>query len=630
MIIGVGFSVFFEASGGIITSIVVGLVIGMAFSVVRGMGDRMHRDTASDLFLGVIFTGTVGMAGGLASMVTSGLAFIVGYFRIPLYAMYLPLSWLLFQAGVRVQPYHWDHIIGFSLFGLHHRVRQLARHNRPAALTEVRLLLRSLGQQEQGRLALLNITADVLASATTLPALAATPITVDWFVQNEEGLRGFAKDLAEIYPRLLAIAHEVDLTYQSDNPITARQGQRNATQMLVRLQQTLISQPRAAQERWEPVIQQWQKVVATWPTPTGLGVENPYQILTPVDARRSALFKGRRVLRDQLVTALRDPNRPAVLLTAPRRMGKTSFLRQLEHLLPSHTLPAYVDLQRGSITANDDQLLYELARTLYRAVQPHHSLAEPAKELFRTSDPFVAFDDWWEEQCAPRLGEQTILLAIDEFEKAGEALQAGRLTSRIQDFLRHLIQHQSHLTLLLAGVQNLDELGAGWSSSLINVLTLSMDYLSPSEAEELIREPDPEAHFGLTYDDDVVAEIITFTHRQPALLQLLCSCIVEEVNARGVVHADGVILAGAIIRAYERGNNYFRNVWDEMVGPAGYGLARQLAASKDVPVRLAGLAGEEATALARMVRLRVVTALPEGYVVEIPMIGRWIREQASE
>jgi hypothetical protein len=305
-------------------------------------------------------------------------------------------------------------------------------------------------------------------------------------------------------------------------------------------------------------------------------------------------------------------------------MGKTSFLLQLPALLPGQTLPVFLDLQRPVITQSTAAFLFNLARTISRDARPYRLLLEPPQRAAFDETPFEAFATWLEDVALPSLQGFNLLLTLDEFEKLGEAVEAGRLDVRIFDELRYLIQHQTQLALLFAGVQTLDELGASWSTYFINIKPLTISYLNPAEAEELIRQPDPGADFRLSYEEAVVADIIEQTGCQPYLLQLVCSAIVEEANAQARLDVSRAVLEAALVRALEQGEPYFRNVWDEMAGPEGQPLLQ----------RLASQAGEvalpDSPALARMIRRRVVSRNGDRYQVEVPLVRRWVAERAPQ
>lgn len=307
-------------------------------------------------------------------------------------------------------------------------------------------------------------------------------------------------------------------------------------------------------------------------------------------------------------------------------MGKTSFLLQLPALLPGDVIPAFIDLQRPALTANAGAFFYAIAQAVQRDAQPYRlQLPVPERAAFQ-SGPFEAFDAWL-EAALPLLQPFTVLLVFDEFENAGRALGDGRLPPAAFDQLRHLIQHCPQMALLFAGVQTLDELGPQWSSYFTNVRPLSMGYLEPAEAEELVRRPDAEIEFPLEYGQEAVQRLLAHTGGHPYLVQLVCSCVVELCNQRQTLLADLPLVEAAETLALERGEPYFRNVWDEMAGPDGQGFLRQ-AAGAAAPVPLGASTPEERRTLERLVRLKVLAALPAGYAVELPLIRRWVNERA--
>jgi hypothetical protein len=134
----------------------------------------------------------------------------------------------------------------------------------------------------------------------------------------------------------------------------------------------------------------------------------------------------------------------------------------------------------------------------------------------------------------------------------------------------------------------------------------------------------------------VVHEILRLTHCQPALVQLLCSEIVEEANARKTLHAAPAVLEAAITRALTSGGSfYFRNVWDEMTGTdpgsiaAGQAILRRLAeADSPLPLDLGNADVATRRAADRMVRLDVIEEVAGGYQFEVPLVKRWIAERA--
>ena len=303
-------------------------------------------------------------------------------------------------------------------------------------------------------------------------------------------------------------------------------------------------------------------------------------------------------------------------------MGKTSFLLQLPALLPGHTIPVFLDLQRPAATQTPASFFYRIARGISRDARPYRVIISmPEKKQFESS-PFEAFEDWLEDVCLPALKDFNLLLTFDEFEKLGQAIEKGKLGTDVLDELRTLIQHETKMAFLFAGVQTLEALGPNASSYFINVSPMPISYLKPEEARELITDPDSQAEFTLTYEETVITRITEITRCHPYLVQLVCSALVEAANAAETSRADMPLLEKAIRHALEQGELYFRNVWDETAGPDGQPLLRKIAAS-ETPIGFEE-AGVQA-ALSRMVKHRVLTLHENGtYEVEVPPIRQWV------
>ena len=559
-----------------------------------------------------------------------------GYIRLTLYLVEIPLTgWIywrvLRQPGraldyLRRVPVYWDDLIFYPLPLLDRLLLLALRADRQAALPQAEFIAGSFRQAWAANRARLIYTVETLTNCASPALIAAAPTELDWLA--DEVMLALKQGTSEVVPRLLAIAGGVRAALAADNLYSRRLGYREALDGLDMLHRRLPSLGSAVVRRWQPVIDRWQQVLLNELEAVSAGAEvaateNPYQPGTPLQLSRQELFKGRRELREAVVNALLERHRPTLVLHGPRRMGKTSFLLQLPALLPGNTVPVFLDLQRPTATQNTAAFLYSIARAISRDARPYRLLVSvPPRPAFDES-PFETFACWLEDTALADLQDFNLLLTFDEFEKLGEAVESGRLEEQIFDELRYLIQHQSRLALLFAGVQTLEELGPAWSSYFINVKPLSIGYLQPNEAEELIRRPDLGANFRLVYADEVAAEIMWLTHGHPYLLQLVCSAVVEESNARTAFHVDMPLLEAALRRALDQGEPYFSNIWHEMAGPDGQPWLFQIAHA-NAPLSL-----PDHPSLARLIRRRVISRSAAGYHVEVPLVQQWLVERIA-
>ncbi len=468
------------------------------------------------------------------------------------------------------------------------------------------------------------------ANNITLLSLQINELTVLYRRQKDK-----FQNSSELFPMLHSISkilEEVTLL-SDDNPHRIRLILRDALTNLDTLNTQIEIIGSLTKERWKPVIEQCCKIISDElqkivPSSEEIEqTENPYQTGNPLQFIRKNLFKGRKNLTETIVHSLLERHRPTLVLHGPRRMGKTSFLLQLPALLPGNTIPIFADLQRPAFVQDTASFLYSLARTISSDARPYRIIIPSPERQFFEKSPFSAFEDWLDKEALPKLQTFNILLTFDEFENLGKAIEKEKISTDILDELRHLIQHQTQMAFLFAGVKTMEDLGQNWSSYFINIKPVPMSYLLPDEVHELIVNPDKNANFTLKYHEEVITRIIEMTKCHPYLVQLVCSAVVEEANLAKNNFADSEILEKAVNRALQQGEPYFRNVWDEMAGTDGQEILRQIALS-ETPLNFPDTDTKIQKALAQMVKLKVLTKTDGKYCVEVPLVKQWITELA--
>jgi hypothetical protein len=482
------------------------------------------------------------------------------------------------------------------------------------------------------------LAVESLARYITVRQIAHANLDVTY---PSEDLTSLGADVAQVWPRLLAVSRDVQTALASDSIYNRLLGFRHAREDLNALQQQLLAMGEQAMRRWQPAVDRWLQILdreLDHPLlEPGKTVINPYNAGSPITANRAVLFRGRRDLANVVERALLERSRPTIALHGPRRMGKTSFLLQLPRLLPGRAVPIFVDLQRPDATDSTARFLYTVARAVVNDARNHSRLTLPAprREAFER-EPFVAFADWLDEAALPALekaGRFTFLLSFDEFEKLGRAIEMKRVDERVLDELRHTIQHREAVSLLFAGVQTLEELGPRWSSYFINIRPLRITYLRPQEAESLVRSPERKSDFSLEYTDEAVEDILATTRCHPYLVQLVCSAVVNLVNEQRTLLVMTDLVRDAQTAALAMGEPYFRNVWDEFTGAdtdtitAGRIILRKVAAASG-PVAVTAHTLAAARALERLLRHDVLERVDDGVQFQVPLVQRWVRERA--
>ncbi|MCL4299110.1 MAG: ATP-binding protein [Anaerolineae bacterium] len=401
---------------------------------------------------------------------------------------------------------------------------------------------------------------------------------------------------------------------------------------------TRSSEPYAL--RFRPIATQWRQVVADHVqelievVKTRQEINNPYVIGVPLTDQQE-IFVGRTDISAHIEQLLLDRRQPPILLYGQRRIGKTSLLNNLGRLLPSTIIPLFVDLQGPATQATDyTGFFYNLARGMISSARWQRNLVlPPLNRESLVGDPVTRFDEWLDEVEA-EIGQNTVLLALDEFEALEEPLADGRFSEGvILGMFRHLIQHRPRFKVLLTGSHALDEFRR-WASYLINVQVVHISYLSETEARQLIERPIQ--NFVLRYEAEASQRVLVLTRGHPALIQLLCYEIVAFKNEQDPLVRRQVCLADvetALLRALKRGYFFFADIEGNQIDPAALALLRFLAAqgegaivSRETLAHQVQSSSDLDQPLALLQRRELIEAVNKGYRFQVEMIRCWFAQ----
>ena len=387
--------------------------------------------------------------------------------------------------------------------------------------------------------------------------------------------------------------------------------------------------------RFRPIVRAWGQVVRDRIQTLTLTVEqrqeidSPYIIGVPL-TQRQEIFVGRREACDRIERLLRSPHRSPLLLYGQRRMGKTSLLNHLGRLLPDNIIPLFVDLQGTASRASDlSSFLYNLARAMTRSAQHQRDLQlPPLSRAALTTDPFTGFDEWL-DTVEQTLGENTALLALDEFEVLASALQQGRFDeTAILNLLRHWIQHRPHFQVLLSGSHPLESFQR-WASHLINLQVIPLNYLSTAEARQLIESPVKD--FALHYDTSASQRVLNLTRSHPFLVQLLCAEIVALKNEQDPAirfQATRADVEAAVPNALSSGSFFFADIQRNQLASNDVAILRALAAyGEGRIVKQTELKDnctqEPALAISHLLQRQLIEPIAGGYRFQVELVRRW-------
>lgn len=571
---GMLLGVFFGIEAGASFGVAYGVGYGVSVGVIYGMTtERVSFGVLLGVFFGTavgVFVGgmvgmvediSVGVAEGILVGVAGCVAFMFGYFRIPLYIFQFPFSFLQSRwfprEGLRYSPVFWDELIWFPLPGLDRLLVEISKRNREEGLEAIAYVASSFRQGWAARDAILELTASDVRNASTLPAIGGISEILAWLPENARG------DYKSFLLGVEQVSQHARAALESETLYNRQEQLRNGLLLIRRMNQgfALDSKWKFAQQMI-PALQVWEHAFETRlnEVNTHEAIPNVYVAGSPL-VKDSRAFKGRRDLFAMLNNELVNPSgqRPAMLLFGARRMGKTSTLKQLPVQLGPQIVPVSIDLQKASTVESASGLLYLLAREVVKSAAEERRL--PLPELTKAqleNDPYLVFQEWLED-VEKALGDYWVLLALDEYESLGEMKDLGRIDDRIFQLLRGIIQGHPRFTVLMSGSHTLEDLPPYWSNFFINTKMLKVGPLLREDAEELIARPIE--NFPLTYDEDALDLLISETGCHPNWLQLACRETVEKLNNEKRFHAKLEDVEYALAKVPQVLAGDFKDLW---------------------------------------------------------------------
>lgn len=286
----------------------------------------------------------------------------------------------------------------------------------------------------------------------------------------------------------------------------------------------------------------------------------PYVTGTPL--KTNDVFVGREdvfgFVQEMLVGAHQNN---MVILHGQRRTGKTSVLYRLPQMLADSHYAVLVDMQ-GKPARGEVEFLYSIADDIVFTLEDAGIEVDLPERAAFEEDPEFFFRSRFLRGLKRHLNGKNLLLMFDEFEELQRRVEDGRLRPEIFQFLRNLMQHESHVDFIFAGTHKLEELGAEYWSALFNIAAYRpITFLRPTEMRRLIL--DPIKAYNTEYDPLAIERIVQVTVGHPYFAQLLLHEMMVYHNEMKASYLTAVDVDQVIERIIGRGEAHFRYIWDE-------------------------------------------------------------------
>jgi len=330
-------------------------------------------------------------------------------------------------------------------------------------------------------------------------------------------------------------------------------------------------------------------------------------------------FYGRAKVIEEVLTG----NRNWLWLLGTRRVGKTSILKQLEHLAmssPNHEfLPLFWDLQG---TDRPDELHLDFADALLDAEERLAQVGIPLTEV-RADDCFESLGRLRRKLLAKGL---RLLLLCDEVE---ELIQLHRQDPSILRKLRRALHSKDGIRSVLASSSRLWQLAETDedTSPFLDGFTppLAVGSLDDEDAKQLIRQSQLAETSRPRFGDDEVERILRQCGNHPYQIQLLCRRTLDCGDLETAIEEV----------ALDRAVGFFFSVDFELLGDAERTVLRLLAGQprislSEIRPQMQDSADAVATSLSALHELGLVAREPGGrFEIASGFLRRWLVEGAT-
>ncbi len=311
---------------------------------------------------------------------------------------------------------------------------------------------------------------------------------------------------------------------------------------------------------------------------------NHYQFGRPI--QNPGDFYGRRTEIQNILSHLKGGTQN-LLLRGPRRMGKTSSLYILKHILEHHNTrrrfdippswdgaldhlhPLFLSLQAFTAQAGAIQTKQFFQALLESVIGALEVDAQECSNLLltfarRTEEigPVKAALEQTGTLMDRRSGERVVVL-LDEYDEIYRP-ESGEFDLNLREF----VSAEQRLSWIIASTQALYQAVKSVSSPWFNIFTIiELERLQQEAATDLVLTPSKNE--SVIWRSDAVLSILEETGRHPAFTQLFCGKVIEYLNKSrtNYVLRDTIeTIAAQIIDEQETAHSHFEFYWSDTSG----------------------------------------------------------------
>ncbi|MBF0464792.1 MAG: ATP-binding protein [Nitrospirae bacterium] len=586
-----------------ILNLIDGSISGFKIGLVGGLGGC--------LFVAFLM---LGLGGTLEGGLQASLFFFLSYFRIYMYPIYL-LS--IFQSvNLKQNPYINDSIIWLPIPFLKSRLAESAYEDPDSAFEFVDFLLEYRPLQ---RSFAMHISHSATAGQWDKNVLKADALIIPQIAVKQEKFLPSQNWTAKIE----AIKAQLVASQKENNIGIRKKSFEDFMRLLKELRDLTLRESPLWNKYYLPAIEKWLDVAIGELESLKLKLQSAMPITANVYRSGDALnpksdsrvFMERDDVKDEFITKVMTAvAMPMFLIRGQRRVGKTSLLNFLPERLGARFKIVKFDMQ-GLIEHTVSGWFSELRGAIN-------------KELSLPPDNYKAPEQWLKAcselkeflEHVSKEKDYKLVIAFDEYEDIHKLISKDpEQGAQLLGAMRSFSQSQNYVVFLFAGTRLFSELrDPNWNEYFVQTVTLKVDYLKYDEAIKLITKPVED--FNLKYPPELANHMYEITQGHPALLQAICSEMVDIANRALNGNMTFANLDEALAKSIDRSTHAMSVFWSQFCTDS----------DKETVLKIIkGNPPSDKVSIARLLEHGFIAKDGDKLKMRVPLFELWLKEYAE-
>ena len=277
----------------------------------------------------------------------------------------------------------------------------------------------------------------------------------------------------------------------------------------------------------------------------------------------------------------------SIALYGQKRSGKTTLLYQIRRRIEEEFAGRTLSVDLGSVGSYGWEggfnrgMMHQIVRGIQDDLDYDDELYDAACRCGITFPDNILYDENYSDVFNAFMKEFTsfleeerpgcsIVIFLDEFTYYYSYIKEGKVDAASLDFWKAMCEVYK-VILVIVGQDSMTQLKqmSPCANALAATELYPVRYLKPEHSERLIRKPLEKVHAGVKIDDEAVERLFRLTYGSAYLLMILCSCMVDYLNANLLSSVSPQIVDKIADEAFRTGRisrQHFQPMYNDSLG----------------------------------------------------------------